>query len=521
MKVWIIPLMILGILLLSQSVYAQGVNVTLVSPENAFSVDNGSTIILTAQAENESALGLITNGTICVTYEVDEGKGLCCSPVENVSVARCEILNVPVTFGTHYWNANFTDATTSTVYYSNETRSYIGIYSDRTLLPIYPINNETVIGDNTNFIVNYTVDLYLPYDITYPLYIHFYGYSSYLGLPLFSSEKKICSIEVTANETNPRRSGLHRFGCENHMYDTYYINYEELPNYKFWVAKLKVLDQDVEGANLLSDTGFQNYMYQINTNLAHLYPPDETVYCHESGIYYYNGSLYDIREFCNYESWKDKWIPFYSYLRDDGCGGGNLTWNWRNAVNSSDYDQASLLDMPNNTEDYFQADIMISPYATNTTYYGTNLNYTAIHLIHNWTYTCANTTTYQTGNYDFWYILRVGGHNVTNVTTEYPAYPIPLINMSAIMPSFAVYWGDFFGTDIWGGLMLMALFFIMVMTILVTLNSDVVGGGSVAIFGIMVFTRIGYIHLIMMGIMLIVAGLTVVYIVRRAILSRG
>lgn len=513
---WVMIVALFLSFLLPQSVYPQGANVTLVSPPDDFSVSNGSLITLIARVENESDVGEV-NGTLCVTYSIGEGKGLCCSPSSG-GVIECEILNVPVLYGTRYWNANFTDETTSNVYYSDETRKYIGIFTNRILLPIYPINNETVTGDNTNFIVNYTVDLYLPYDLTYNLYIHFYAYSSYVGFPLTDSERKICSIEVKANETSTIPAGIHRYGCENYMYESYNVNYEELPNYKFWRAKLKIINDEIEGANLLSDTGFQNYNYAINTNLAHVYPPNGSIYCHKSGFFYFNGTLYNINPFCNFKSWEDQFIPFYSYLRDDGCNGGNLTWRYRNAVNPSQTDECVLYLVSNNTEDYFECDIMPDiDILTNTTYYGTRYNYTAIHLIHNWTYNCENGTTFQTSDKDFWYIT---GISITNVTSIYPEYPLTAINDTALLPSLAVHWGDFFNTDLYGGLFLMSLFFILVMSIVVTLNSDVIGGAGVGVFGTMVFVRIGYMHIAIMFIMLILAGLTFVYMIRRILLHR-
>jgi len=513
MKYYLIAFAMIMALAISANVSATPI-VSLIEPPDGFSAENGTTIDLTASVKDEVT---DVNGTLCVTYDVEGGKGLCCSPSYG-GIIECDILNVPVTFGTKYWTANFT-SNDSVLYLANETRSYIGIYSDRTLIPIYPILNETVIGESNNFVVNYTVDLYLPYEIKYSLSIRFYGYSSYRGSPLYSSEKLICAVIVNGSETNPISSGIHRYVCTNYMYDSYYINYEELPNEKFWKAKLRVIDGEVDGANLLSDTGYQRYNYQINSNLAHVFPPDETVYC-DNWIYFFNGSLYNLAGLCwEGKSWRNKEIGFNSYLRDDGCNGGDLDFNLMNAINGSQSYVLSLNSLPNATEDYYEVFTTIgSKNPSNVTYTYMGEPLTAVHFIYNWTYTCNNGTTYTTPTKDLWYIIGVGGAGA-NITSEYPAYPICTINETAIMPMFAEYWGAFFGGNMALGMAMIAFFFIIAISIFVTLNSDIIGGASVAIFGMLVFERICYLPIALAYIKLIIAGLIVVYFIRKSILG--
>lgn len=477
------------------------------SPPNHFSVSNGTQINFSAYVY-ENVTSEDVNGTICITYDIATNSIYCVNQSGFVfGLANFDVSNM--TTGSHSWKAEYTHNDSTGV--TSATRNYNVIITDRIVIPISPINNATVTGDSTDYKVTYEVDLYLPYEIRYNLYIRFYAYNSYLGLPLPSSERLICSVKVEADSDSPISAGTHRYNCTNHMYQTYEVNYHELPDYHFWRAKLKLMDNEAEGTNLLSDTGYQDYTYQINTNFDHVYPPDDTEYCDYPSFYANNTLLV-----CG-TGYRDVSIPFYSYLRDN-CGGGNITWNYINTANSSQSGTAHLIGIPNLTEDYFEVGLVF-PYAwTNQTYETPNFNWSAVTISHNWTYDCNNGSTYQTGNNDINYI--VGISVVGNITVGYPTYPLPIINQSAIMPYFAGFWGDFFGGGYQVGLMLIALFFILALTIFVTINSDVIGGGGVAIFGTMVFVRLGYIHIIVMGFMLVLSGITVVYIVRKVMLHR-
>lgn len=518
MKAWTITAMLIMAIFLATNVSAYLYFYEL-EPPNGFSVDVGSLLNISSSITDTVS---DVNGTFCIGWELNSfGNGgyHLCNFFEEQGIAGID-LTINVSLGTKYWRANWTNYSDS-YFLDSGIRSYIGIYSDRTLLPIYPINNETVTGDSTDFIVNYTVDMYLPYDITYPLSIRFYGYSSYLSNPLSSSERLICAKIVNANSTNPLKSGLHRIGCENYMYEAYYINYEELPNYKFWKAKLRVIDGEVDGHNLLSDTGYQDYRYAISTNFASVFPLDDEVYC-DSTLFIWNRTWYNIENLCwEGESYGGDFIGFYSYLRDGGCGTGNLTFRYRNNANSSQTGSAEINLVPNGTEDYFEADLSfpsINP--SNETYFASGVNLTAVHYIYNWTYYCGNGSVYTTSDKDLYYIIGIGGSQAQNVTSGYPAYPLCQINMTALMPSFADEWGYFFGQNTEIGLALLALFFLTAMGILLLMKSDVIGAGGVVIYGVLVFSRICYLPIWVAWAMLVISGLVFVHIIRKVILGR-
>jgi len=482
------------------------------APIDGFSVSNGTLLNFSATliANGTSEI----NGTLCITVNVDTNYGACGSVVEGIFIAGIDVFYVPNTIGSFFWRANYTH-NDSTVFYSN-TRNYNVILTSSTLIPIYPINSENVVGDGTNFMVNYTVDVYFPSDIHSDRYVYFYAYSDYQGSPLFSSETLICEYRMRANDTNPIQAGIHRIGCENYMYDNTGI-YEELPSFnpKYWRAKLRVLAGEVDGANLLSDTGFQKYNYRINTNLANVFPFNNAVLC-DGTIFIWNLTIWNIEDICyQKKSWHNLFIPFTSYLNDSGCGGGNLTINIYNSNNVSEISSCTLGLLPNNTIDYFECGASIPTRGVNTTYLG---SYVAKNMLFNTTYNCNNGSIYQTSNSNLWYIISIAVANATNISS-YPTYPLP-INMSAFMPSLSTYWTSAFNTTQQGGLMFIAIFFILVMAILVVINADVLAGLGIFIYGMMVFTRIGYMPIVIMWLSALISGLLFVYLIRKFLMTR-
>jgi hypothetical protein len=491
-------------------------------PLDGFSVSNGT--MLNFSAELDANGSSVINGTICITVDTSNGLGAC-GTVTGGSIAGIEVFFTPSYYGyptgSYFWRANYT-SNESVISYSN-SRNWNIILTTQTLIPIYPVNNENVIGDNTNYIVNYTVDIFFPEDIISNRYLYFYAYSSYLGTPLYSSERVICEKVLVANSTNRISAGYHRIGCENYMHDDFEGNYEELPQYnpKFWRVKARYLEGEIDGANLFADTGFQQYNYKINTNLASIFPLDDAVFC-DATLFIFNATWYNIQPICfGGKSYHNQFIDFYSYINTTVptlCGNGNLTWSYYNYANSSQAGGATHIGIPANNSDYYSAGISIPTGMTNITYYGWSLSpLTAIRLVYNWTYTCGNGSIYTTPNNDFWYIIGIGG--VGNITV-YPTYPLP-INMTYLMPVLSTYWSSAFQTDTQGGLTFMAIFFLLAMAIIVLINMEIFAGIAVFIYGLLVFIRIGYINVMLMWIMAIISGLLIVYFIRRFMLRRN
>jgi hypothetical protein len=426
-------------------------------------------------------------------------------------------------YGSFFWRANYTHFN-GTVYYS-DTRNYNIILTTKTIMPIYPINNENVTGDNTNFMVNYTVDVFFPEDMVYNTYYYFYAYSSYLGTPLFSSERLICEKIIYANSTDRISAGYHRIGCENYMYDSFQNNYEELPQYnpKYWRVKARYLEGEVDGANLFADTGFQQYNYKINSKLASVFPLNNAIFC-DATLFVWNLTWYNIQPICfGGANYHNQFINFYSYINTTVptlCGKGNLSWIYYVDENITQSGTAEFLGIPTNNSDYYFAGISIPTGMTNTTYFGWSPSpLTAIHLVTRWRYSCPNGTVYDTDNHNLWYIIGIGGTVGGNVTA-YPTYPLP-INMSYLMPVLSTYWSSGFQTDTQGGLTFMAIFFLLAMAIIVLINMEIFAGIAVFIYGLLVFIRIGYINVALMWIMVIISGLLIVYFVRRFMLRRN
>jgi hypothetical protein len=486
-------------------------------PVNGFSVANGTLMNFSAtlMANGSSAI----NGTICITLDTATGLGACGS-VEGGSLAGIEVYFSPsyynYTIGSYHWRANYTSNTSVTTY--SDIWNWNMIFTNDVLIPIYPINNNNVTGDNTNFMVNYTVDVYFPDAITSNRYVYFYAYNSYFGTLALDSERQICEYVIKANATNPVSSGKHRIGCENYMTMNLETNYDELPNSnpKFWRVKLRILQGQVEGANLMADTGFQQYNYRINTRLANVYPPNGTILCDQT-IYYWNGSWYDISSGCNNKAWRNQFVNFVSYLNDGGCGGGNLSIRLQNAVNASQTNQCDYFGISNRTIEYWECNYVIGTTWTNTTYHGTQLNYTAIHLNYDSTFACRNGSTYTTTPKELWYIIGIGA--VPNVTSGFATFPIP-INMTGFMPLLSTYWASFFNTTAEGGLMFIAIFFLSAMAVLLIINADIMAGMCIFIYGILVFIRIGYINVVIFWILLVLTILIIVYWVRKFLLKR-
>ena len=491
-------------------------------PPDGFSVPNATTINFSAEL-NVNGSDVI-NGTLCITVDTISGLGAC-GTVTGGNVAGIEVFFTPSFFGypigSYFWRANYT-SNESVVSYS-ESRNWNIILTTKTLVPIYPINNENVIGDNTNYIVNYTVDVFLPSDTPYNTFYYFYAYSSYLGTPLLSSERLICKKIIYGNSTNPANAGFHRIGCENYMYETFDGNYEELPQYnpKYWLVKARYLEGEIDGANLFGDTGYQQYNYKINSKLASVFPIDDAVFC-DYTHYISNLTLYNLQSICfGGKNYHNEFINFYSYLNTSVpilCGNGNLTWSYYNYANSSQSGEVSYFGISANSSNYHSASISIPTGMTNTTYYGWYVTpLTAIRIINNWTYACSNGSVYSTPNNDLWYIIGIA--STGNITT-YPTYPLP-INMTYLMPVLSTYWTSAFQTNTQGGLTFLAIFFLLMMAIIVLINMEVFAGISVFIYGMLVFIRIGYINILLMWIMVIISGLLMVYFVRRFMLRRN
>jgi hypothetical protein len=491
-------------------------------PLDGFSVTNGTTINFSAELEANGSD--VINGTICITVNTVTGLGAC-GTITSGNIAGIEVFFTPSYFGypigSYFWRANYT-SNESVVSYS-DSRNWNIILTTYTLIPIYPINNENVTGDNTNFIVNYTADVFFPEDVISNTYYYFYAYSSYLGTPLFSSERLICTKVIYANSTNYVSSGYHRISCENYMYDTFDGNYEELPQYnpKYWRVKARYLKGEIDGANLFGDTGFQQYNYKINTNFASVFPVDDAVFC-DGTLFIFNATWYNIQPICfGGISYRNQFIDFYSYLNTSVpklCGNGNLTWSYHNYANSSQYGEVSYAGISANSSNYRFASILLTAGMTNTTYYGWSPSpLTAIRLIYNWTYACPNGSIYYTPNNDLWYIVGIGG--IGNITV-YPTYPLP-INMTYLMPVLSTYWTSAFQTDTQGGLTFIAIFFLLAMAIILLINMEVFAGIAVFIYGLLVFIRIGYINILLMWIMVVICGLLIVYFVRRFMLRRN
>jgi len=487
-------------------------------PHDGFSIGNG-TIINFSVVLFVNGTDMI-NGTTCITYDITTGSGVCCGYDENPALSGCAVVYWPLdtAIGSHFWKANYTNNLSVTI--ESETRNWNMIFTNTVLIPIYPITNENVTGDNTDYIVNYTVDVYFPYAITSNRYVYFYAYSSlWFGTPDDYSERQICEYVIKANATNPVSSGKHRIGCENYMTTNLNpTNYDELPynNPKYWRAKLRILQSQVDGANLMSDTGFQQYNYRINTRLANVYPVNGTVFCDET-LYMWNRTWYDISSGCNNKAWHNQFISFTAYLNDSGCGGGNVSILVRNLNNASQKNPCDYIGNTNNSIDYWYCPSIIGTSWTNTTYHGSQLNYTAIHLDYDATYYCNNGSIYTTTPKEAWYIIGIG--SAPNVTSGFATFPIP-INMTGFMPSLSTYWASFFNTTAEGGLMFMAIFFLSAMAVLIIINADIMAGMCVFIYGIMTFIRIGYINVVVFWILFVLTILIIVYWVRKFLLKR-
>jgi hypothetical protein len=493
------------------------------APPDGFSVSNGTMINFSAELDANGSSPI--NGTICITVNTASGLGACGSVIGG-STAGIDVSFLPSLYGfpigSYFWKANYTSNESITTY--STSRNWNIILTRNTLIPIYPINNENVTGDSTNFIVNYTVDVYLPQEISANKYIYFYAYSPYQGTPLFDSERTICVKTIVANQTNPLPAGYYRVSCENYMTENFEINYEELPQYnpKYWRVKGRYLEGEIDGANLFGDTGFMQYNYRINSNLASVFPLDNAVFC-DATLFIWNLTWYNIQPICfGGKSYHNQFIDFISYVNTTEpilCGNGNLTWSYFNLANLSQTGIAEYRDIPVNDSSYWSASISIPTSMKNTTYYGWSPSpLTAIHLISNWRYDCSNGSSYTTPNKDFWYIIGIGA-GVGNITV-YPTYPLP-INMSYLMPVLSTYWTSAFQTDTQGGLTFIAIFFLLAMAIIVLINMEVFAGLAVFIYGLLVFIRLGYINVIFMWVMVIISGLLVIYFVRRFMLRRN
>jgi hypothetical protein len=490
-------------------------------PVNGFSVSNGTTIEFSVMLEANGSD--VINGTLCITVDTDRGIGGCGLVGEGGSPLFEAGLTLPfnpasnASVGAYHWRANYTSNTSVKTY--SDIWNWNLIFTNTVLMPIYPITNENVTGDNTDYIVNYTVDVYFPDAITSNRYVYFYAYNSlWFGTPDDYSERQICEYVIKANATNPVSSGKHRIGCENYMTTNLNTNYDELPynNPKFWRAKLRIVQSQVDGANLMSDTGFQQYNYRINTRLANVYPVNGTVFCDET-LYMWNRTWYDISSGCNNKAWHNQFISFTAYLNDSGCGGGNVSILVRNLNNASQKNPCDYIGNTNNSIDYWYCPSIIGTSWTNTTYHGSQLNYTAIHLNYDSTFACRNGSTYTTTPKELWYIIGIGA--VPNVTSGFATFPIP-INMTGFMPSLSTYWASFFNTTTEGGLMFIAIFFLSAMAVLLIINADIMAGMCIFIYGILVFIRIGYINVVIFWILLVLTILIIVYWVRKFLLKR-
>jgi hypothetical protein len=494
-------------------------------PPDGFSVSNGTIINFSAELDANGSTSI--NGTLCITVNTATGLGAC-GTVTGGSLAGIEVFFPPYYYnypiGSYFWRANYT-SNESVILYSN-SRNWNLILTQQTIIPIYPISNINVTGDNTNNVVNYTVDVYLPEEIISNRYFYFYAYSSYLGTPSFDSQTLICEKVLTANTTNPLSSGYYRIGCENYMYDNFNLFYEELPiNPKYWRVKGRFIEGEIDGANLFADTGFQQYNYLLQAPFQQVFPLDNMVFCDSTTFYLVslqNVTLINIKPICfNGKGYHNQFINFNSYLDTQiptMCGNGNLSWIYYNANNVSQAGRADYLGISANTSLYWQADILIPTGFTNTTYYGWSSPLTAIQLVSRWTYTCPNGTIYNTDNHNIWYIIGIGisGANIT----AYPTYPLP-INSTYLFPTLATYWASFFNTTTQGGLIMFAILFLIMIAILVLINMEVIAGVNVFVYGMLVFARLGYLPIELMWIMLIISGLTLVYFVRKFLLRRN
>jgi len=506
------------VMLLSFSV-ASAVFTFDLTPEDGYSVDKGVLLNLTACVEEDNETGEAVNGTLCVTYDKDRDLGYCSSPSFGEIVCVELYINTSydyLDYGTYFWNANYTHNDSS--FYESETRSYIITESNRKIIAEYPVDSETVYGDETGYKVVYEVLVYFPYDIISEYYIDFIDYDDYNGFKV--NEETVCeNVLINATEDNPIREGFHTYNCTNYMYN------DDLTGLKYWKARLKATPTDILGANIISRTGYQQYYYEINETLAHVYPEDEAIYCHLRPIDYIyrfglNDTLLDeIDEFCGErEAYMNDYITFYAYLYNK-CGGGNLTWYYENTENSSQSSEISFYEINNDTEDYWEADAMFGSGLTNTTYETKNINYSAGHIEYYWDFDCENGTTYTTPTQDLWYITGISVVYPEEVPdTGYYVYPVNMT--SGVMSSFSLYWSEFFGIPNWGGLMIISLFFILIMSLLVMLNTDAVGGGAVAIFGTLAFVRLGYIHIVIMVLLLLVSAFVFLRLIRSVILNR-
>jgi hypothetical protein len=506
-------------------------------PPDGFSVSNGTIIEFLAELDANGSSEI--NGTICITVNTASGLGVCGTVIGGIEAGinasfLPSLYGLPI--GSYFWRANYTSNESVTTY--STSRSWYTILTKNTLIPIYPINNENVTGDSTNFIVNYTVDVYLPQEISANKYIYFYAYSSYwqygyYGTPLGDSERLICVKTIVASQTSPLPAGYYRVSCENYMNENFEINYEELPqhNPKYWRVKGRYLEGELDGGNLFGDTGFIRYNYKINANLASVFPLDNAVFCGAS-LSFWNASwnrpptlIFDISPICfGGKSYQNQFIDFISYLNTTEpilCGNGNLTFSYFNFANSSQTGTAEYPIIPVNDSSYWSASLAIPTNMNNITYYGWSPSpLTAIRLIYNWTYTCPNGSIYTTPNKDFWYIIGIGTGGNISATTTYPTYPLP-INMSYLMPVLSTYWTSAFQTDTQGGLTFIAIFFLIAMAVIVLINMEVFAGLTVFIYGLLVFIRIGYINVMLMWVMVIISGLLIVYFVRRFMLRRN
>lgn len=93
-------------------------------------------------------------------------------------------------------------------------------------------------------------------------------------------------------------------------------------------------------------------------------------------------------------------------------------------------------------------------------------------------------------------------------------YLLPL-NMTGLLPSLSIYFADLFNSDIQVGLIITALIFIVVSSVLISINLDTTAGLIMTLFGFLVFIRLQYFPFIFAVIFLICSGLVFVYIMRK------
>lgn len=497
-KVIFIPLL-LCLFLLPQLVKAESVNLTLYLPPDNYGVPVNTTVVINSTVVSD------TNGSMYMYWDIY--KFYCGEYYDWLypSILNCALQVNPenVTAGTHYWWASFNTSSTT---YNTSKRTVNGVYTSFSIVPVSPINNATVIGDNTNFTVNYTVRVYLPYKLGSPRYIHFFDYVTYLGTPTYSSERLVCTFEIP-EETD---IGFHDFSCVNPMYEPITgAGYHEYPSYRFWRAKLRVLDQNVDGANLLGDTGYSDYTYVILTTLTNVHPKNMTVLGDElflrlremqggTPAWYL---LYDPFNFINVRT--DDTFTFYGYTRNPCVG--NLTFTLKNILNTSYTIYVAINNTPVVTiGDYF---FVIWNPDENQTGMRIDNETVLVNYTYYWSFYCNNGTSYGSPTYFIY-----------NYAYQ-PVAPTPF-NVSAPYYTFINATGEYFNVEIGIALMFMAGIWMVVITFFVAKKGGSIAGGIAGILSLLVFTRIGWLPLWIGVMMLIGAGFVVVMIIRKIFLGK-